>query len=500
MELIELREEVGRLRRAICEERAVRRADLAALWFAVEVLQQKNRIQAAPEPACSETDVSRHSVSQGQSAAASVTSVAVGVGTVSCLRDVAVQTDEEFRSVEAEDRPVQTDAESRAVNTDQELRPVQTNAECRPTESSSCNIYFLENQQLKHVLQYLDCKQLLRARRVCKRWRSTINDLIEDYCKTHQDSLTEDSVPVSDLHMYLIARENPGMTKLQVPGAPNQGRLDLCVVAYSCENLASADLRSFTITGDALSTLVNKNGRLEEIKLPGGCSQDQLRPLSQSASLRHITLNAPNGDVTECLPKDLKKLYIGDLEIPLEQCLPQSGLPDLKNLELCDCRGVTDLASLPDRAPALEQLCIFDSPGITAGGLQHLGRLKKLDHLWLQHLPVGVNPHVLLQSLSACTELTQLYLGDFEQPTEVAISAAAISRLAVVCRKLFKLWVHTTAANAQAVLDALLQADLGSDSRGRPRAIEFIVPEPACSKLRKPPSESRITLWRWVEE
>ena len=49
-------------------------------------------------------------------------------------------------------------------------------------------------------------------------------------------------------------------------------------------------------------------------------------------------------------------------------------------------------------------------------------------------------------------------------------------RLAVACRKLEWLRLHTTAANSQAVLDALHAANLGSGSWGRPRTIVLWVP------------------------
>ena len=49
-------------------------------------------------------------------------------------------------------------------------------------------------------------------------------------------------------------------------------------------------------------------------------------------------------------------------------------------------------------------------------------------------------------------------------------------RLAVACRELGDLFLHTTVANSQAVLDALHAADLGSDSYGDPRTIELAIP------------------------
>ena len=49
-------------------------------------------------------------------------------------------------------------------------------------------------------------------------------------------------------------------------------------------------------------------------------------------------------------------------------------------------------------------------------------------------------------------------------------------RLAVACRKLSVLYLHTTAANSQAVLDALHVADLGRMSDGRPRTFGLYIP------------------------
>ena len=66
----------------------------------------------------------------------------------------------------------------------------------------------------------------------------------------------------------------------------------------------------FTITEEALTSLISNNGQLEDITLPGGCSRDQLQPLRRSTSLRRMTLEAPTGDITECLPENLEVLDI----------------------------------------------------------------------------------------------------------------------------------------------------------------------------------------------
>ena len=74
-------------------------------------------------------------------------------------------------------------------------------------------------------------------------------------------------------------------------------------------------------------------------------------------------------------------------------------------------------------------MCMFtDCPAVTAEGLQHLGTLKSLEVLDLSGLPSDMNLHVMLESLTACTGLQSLLLGDRERPPETAIPAAAVSR------------------------------------------------------------------------
>ena len=479
MEPIDLQEEVGRLRRDIDEERAVRRADVAALWSVIEGLKEELGRRAAPQPAGPETDAGRPDDSLGPSDAGGAQA-----------GSWPVKTEAEFSSA-------QTDAEFMPVKTEAEFNQVHTIAEAKPTESSSCNIYFLEMQELKHILRYLDCRPLLLARQVCRRWRTAIDDIVEDCRRANRDNLMENSEPVSDLHMYLIAQTNPDMTSLPTS---SHGRLDLRVVASSCKNLTSADLRGFTITGESLARLVRRNGRLEALTLPGGCSRDQLRPLIQSSSLRRVTVEAPTCDMSQCLPENLQTLVIRGLEVPLKQFLSrQADLTGLKWLYLSSCRGLTNrsLASLAFLTPGLQGLTIADCPGLTAIGLQHLGKLAKLRTFKLSDMPAGSIPDVMLDSLHGCSDLKELCLGDLERPLETAIPAAAVSRLVVACRKLEKVYLHTTAANNQDVLDALLRTDFGSDSGGNRRTVKLVVPDPVYSKTEKPPFNSRITLCIW---
>ena len=460
MEPIDLQEEVGRLRRDIDEERAVRRADVAALWSVIEGLKEELGRRAAPHPAGPETDAGRPDDSLGPSDAG---------------------------GAQAGSWPVKTEAE---------FSQVHTVAEAKPTESSSCNIYFLEMQELKHILRHLDCRPLLLARQVCRRWRTAIDDIVEDCRRANRDNLRENSIPISDLHMYLIAQTNPDMTSLPTS---SHGRLDLRVIASSCKNLTSADLRGFTITGESLARLVRRNGRLEALTLPGGCSRDQLRPLVHSASLRRLTVEAPTCDMFQCLPENLQMLDISGLEVSLKQFLShQAGLTSLKWLYLRSCRGVTkrSLASLSYRTPGLQELTTADCRGVTACGLQHLSKLTKLKVLDLPDMPAGVIPD-MLGSLHDCSELKKLILGNVDRPLETAIPAAAMCRLVLACRKLKHVCLHTTTANNQDVLDALVQTDLGSDSGGNRRSLALVVPSHVYIKTELPVvGQVALRAWR----
>ena len=57
--------------------------------------------------------------------------------------------------------------------------------------------------------------------------------------------------------------------------------------------MITADLRGFTITEEALTSLVSNNGQLREITLPGGCSRDQLQPLRRLTELRAYDVRGP---------------------------------------------------------------------------------------------------------------------------------------------------------------------------------------------------------------
>ena len=261
-----------------------------------------------------------------------------------------------------------------------------------------------------------------------------------------------------------------------------------------------ADLRGFSCRAESLGKLARQNSQLTEVFLPAGCYDKDIEALLRpSTALEDLTVYSPDGpgQWLQLLPHTLRTLRITGLEAPLEQCLSQAGLAGLQTLDLHSSRGVTDrtLACLPGLTPGLDKLFIDNCGGVTAVGLHKLERLTQLSGLWLSRFPSGITAE-MLDSLHGCSELAVLRLGHPERP-QTAIPVAAVSRVAAACRKLYKLHVHTAAANCQAVPDFLLQTDLGSGSDGKPRAVWLCVP--GTEELRRPPADSRIKLYRWVK-
>ena len=218
----------------------------------------------------------------------------------------------------------------------------------------------------------------------------------------------------------------------------------------------------------------------------GGCqavSSDGLGHITRLPKLKSLILYglsaaamSDGGRWLKKLPRSLEWLVISDAKVPLE--LDLTDLPHLRELCLRGCDGLTDttLAGLPT---SLEKLTIADCSAVSPDGLSHLTGLSVLKELTLASGPAGgLITDALLDVLHGCSRLQTLQLGDPEGSPETAITAAAVGRLAVACRRLLELKPYTTAANALAVRDVLSQvrADLGSDSDGRPRTIRLVAP------------------------
>ena len=249
------------------------------------------------------------------------------------------------------------------------------------------------------------------------------------------------------------------------------------IVADSCTDLTHVDLRGFAITDRSLSKLVRRNSQLGVLISAGRLYR---RPAVAAESM-HLHCGSSRwrtlpGTCKEWLPKGLEELDISGLKAPLE--LPRENLQSLWGLSLCG-PGVRDitLAGLPAMAPGLKGLAIGDCSEVTCG-LSHLASLVNLSKLMLLSGPSGVISDAWLDGLHGCSRLELLFLGDRQQPPETAITAAAVIRLVVACRSLTGLSLHSTTACCQAVLNALRQTDLGSDSNGCPRTIR-----PPCHQI-----------------
>ena len=294
----------------------------------------------------------------------------------------------------------------------------------------------------------------------------------------------------------MFLRENPDITELLLP---EQGKLDLDIAANICTNLKLADLRGFTCRPESVRKLARQNKKLRWVTLPVGCSEENIETLlHHCTALGILQVDSPQGtgQWLRLLPRSIEELKITGLEEPLEQLLPPEGLDGLMTLDLISCSGVTDytLACLPYLAHGLGGLLIDDCPGVTSGGLRHLQKLAQLEALHL-YVMEGVTTNDMLDSLHGCSGLTELRLGGIERP-EAAIPAAAICTLAAANGNLSTLYIDTTLAHSQAVLDALLQADLSNASNGKTRTVRFYVPDPVHTQLKGPPTGSRVILER----
>ena len=76
-----------------------------------------------------------------------------------------------------------------------------------------------------------------------------------------------------------------------------------------------------------------------------------------------------------------------------------------------------------------------------------------------------------------CVAVLTLLWAAVMWPAVADLRCALLCRsLAEACQRLGHLYINTDLATSQAVLDGLLQAQLGSDSDGRPRHILLHVP------------------------
>ncbi|KAF0297747.1 hypothetical protein FJT64_004822 [Amphibalanus amphitrite] len=236
-EVVHLREEVVRLRQAVLEERTTRQV-------VVEELRQEVRRRAAPSDRL-----------QGD-----------GEEVVSLKADTCDKCD--------------ATTSCDVTPTTEEMGPAS--GKRRPSEARGTNIYHLDSKLLKMVLSKMDCRDMFRARRVCHRWRSAVDDIVGDCRRELTDQKTrggEVPAPATILELMLMAKDQRKMTELRAPTAETD--TDLRLVADTCHALEKANLRGFKLRVSALrpAGACQRLPVCVKLTLPAGISDWQLEAL-----------------------------------------------------------------------------------------------------------------------------------------------------------------------------------------------------------------------------
>ncbi|KAF0292842.1 UPF0612 protein [Amphibalanus amphitrite] len=399
-EVVHLREEVVRLRQAVLEERTTRQV-------VVEDLRQEVRRRAALS-GCPQGD---------------------GEEVVSLKADTCDKCD--------------ATTSCDVTPTTEEMGPAS--GKRRPPAAREANIYHLDTELLKMVMSKMDCRDMFRARRVCRRWRAAVDDIVSDCRRELTDQKTrggEVPAPATSLELVLKVQDQPKMTELQAPTAETD--TDLRLVAATCHSLEKANLHGFKLRVSALRRMAHANASsLRELTLPAGISDWQLEALLEPLkALERLDVSPPvdsSGKWLRLLPKSLKRLDITG---------------EKGRRVLVDLKDVTFIGS-------------------------------------------GVICDTVLAALHVCCQLDTVQLKDTRPLTDIPAltqsEVAAVSRMAVTCRKLKTLLIGSSTENYQAVLTALHETDLGCDS-GQSRTIDFKVPKSVYDKLTKPPKRSKMCL------
>ncbi|XP_043245419.1 uncharacterized protein LOC122393463 [Amphibalanus amphitrite] len=454
-EVVHLREEVVRLRQAVLEERTTRQV-------VVEELRQEVRRRAAPSDRSQSDDEEP--------------------------RELTSLKDNNYDKCDV------------TTQTAEEALPV--GGSLRPPAPRETNIYHLDTELLKMVMSKMDCRDMFRARRVCRRWRAAVDDIVSDCRRQLTDQKTrggEVPAPATSLELVLKVQDQPKMTELQAPTAETD--TDLRLVAATCHDLEKANLHGFKLRVSALRRLARANASsLRELTLPAGISDWQLEALLEPLkALERLDVSPPvdsSGKWLRLLPQSSKRLDItgsGMTRAPLSHPRwPTSGLD-------VGIQKGTD--TLLDQLTALAThtvtgLFIRYSPSVT---LEATGRLLTV-LTSLKDVTVfgsGVICDTALSALHGCSQLDTLEFKDTRPladiPALTQSEVAAVSRMAVTCRKLKTLFLTSSLENCQAVLTALHETDLGRDS-GQSRTIDLLVPKSLYDKLTKPPKRSKICL------
>ncbi|XP_043225935.1 uncharacterized protein LOC122383497 [Amphibalanus amphitrite] len=456
-ENVEVRCEVARLRQALVEERAARQD-------AVEDLRREIRLGSAPSGR-----------SQGD-----------GEAELAPLKD---DTCDKCDAISTCDVTIPTAEEARPA------APV-------PREA---NIYHLDAELLKMVLSKMDCWEMFRARRVCHRWRSAVDDIVSDCRRELTDRQTRDGkvpAPATSLEFVLKVQDQPGMTELRAPTAETD--TDLRLVAATCHALQTANLRGFKLRVSALRRLARANASsLRELTLPAGVSDWQLEALLEPLkALEQLDVSPPvnsTGKWLRLLPKSLTRLDItgsGMTRPRVNNRRLSDGL--LVGVQLATDTLLYQLAVLETCTECtVTKLLIKRSPSVTPEAtVRLLATLADLRFVVLDG--ASAISCAVLAALHCCAQLETVQLYDTRPVTDIPAltqsEVAAVSRMAVTCGLLKWLFIGFSAENCELILTALHETDLGCDDKGLSRTIDFRVPKSVYLKVTSPPSGSKITV------
>ncbi|KAF0297011.1 hypothetical protein FJT64_005558 [Amphibalanus amphitrite] len=290
---------------------------------------------------------------------------------------------------------------------------------------------------------------------------------------------------MTSLQLVVRVKDQPDMTSLKAPIAETYTDIRLV-----------ADLRGFKLRVSALRRLARANASsLRELTLPAGIGDCQLEALLEPLeALGRLYVSPPvdsTGEWLRLLPKSLKTLEItADQQITrrnwrtstVSNCTRKtirSGMTRSPvsfyeyfysklsvGVQLATDKLLDQLSVLSNRQPDYQvtHLVILESPSVTPGALARL--LASFTSLkWVKLGVVGATLETTLAALHGCSGLEVLYLTDPRPLTDIPAltesEVAAVSRMAVTCRKLEELCLTSSAVNCQAVLTALLKTYLG---------------------------------------
>ncbi|XP_037069133.1 F-box/LRR-repeat protein 2-like [Pollicipes pollicipes] len=364
----------------------------------------------------------------------------------------------------------------------------------------------LPAEMLDLILQYLRSTQFLGIRGVSRRWRQAVDDSLE---RRHHLHLTGDDVRhANDERLERLLRRMPSLRRLTTdhdccsPRPP----LSVDVVSRLLGHMVEVDLLHFDAAPQPLEGLWTRCPRLGAVTLPRRCAEQcaavllrrlpslrrldvawsdvlgeclsllpeslealsvawcrhvqpaWLRQLTRCPRLRRLDVSGVKGlqaaDLAAVLAgcPQLERLTTWELEPALELCLPPTGLPSLRYLDVTWSGGVTDatLQRLPDLLPGLHTLHTGVCGGVTAVGLDSLPRLRQLCELDLSRLTVTDftldrlhGPGLRMLNLSGCRPC----------------STDGVTRLVLGCPSLTVLgwWVRPNIRRTRPLVDSLVR-------------------------------------------